>query len=145
MQKVLKSVSLVTENCEVYVFDAKHIFWYDYEIHVDIVHPFQFTNVELFGMAFRSDATYNEDESTVFSDNWKRTDYTWVEFKFDDESVHKVQLTWPEHEPHQHLTEHPGQRFDTTPAGNFVLSSSTNVEGVEENSPYFLGAVDKKA
>ncbi len=139
MQKVLKTVSLVTENCEVYVFDAKHIFWFDFETHNQIDYPFKLSSFELFGMAFRSDAQYNE-ESVVFSDNWKRNDYTLVEFKFDDETVHKVSLSWPEQELH----EHPGQRFDTTPLGNFVFSSCFNDE-IPGESPYMLSSLDKIA
>lgn len=111
----LKKIRLCTENCEVYVIDAKFIKGINYTnsnnifsyLENKIVHN---TNQSL-SIEFKNNTELELNESTIFSLNWdNRTDYTILQLVYDDEQCSSITLHWPD-EYGKLLTEHPNQSW----------------------------------
>lgn len=111
----LKKIRLCTENCEVYVIDAKFIKGINYTnsnnifsyLENKIVHN---TNQTL-SIEFENNTELKLDESTIFSLNWDhRIDYTILQLVYDDEQCSSISLHWPD-ENGKLLTEHPNQSW----------------------------------
>ncbi|AFC21867.1 hypothetical protein GAP32_414 [Cronobacter phage vB_CsaM_GAP32] len=150
MSKVLKHVSLVTENCEVFTLNGSDLIWTDYQKQDDIRNPFERSMSEVLGLCFSKDSQILLEKSFISSLQFnKRTDITWVEFVFDNDETEIVTICWPEGEENRYLTEHPGQRWFVTPEGNFMFQSwyATDKERMInlDESIYDLRAMDKKA
>lgn len=151
MSKVLKLVSLVTENCEVLTLNGSDLIWVDYEQHDQILNTFERTSSELLGLCFRKDFKILLDDSFIISTNINRTDITSVEFTFEDDEIETINISWPIGEKNSYFTEHPGQRWFVTPEGNFMFQSwySTDNERMSDEFVnqciYNLNAMDKKA
>lgn len=150
MSKVLKYVSLVTENCEVFSLRGSDLIWTDYQKHDDIRNPFERSMSELLGLCFRKDSQILLEKSFISSLQFNnRTDITWVEFIFDNDETEIVSICWPEGEEYRYLTEHPGQRWFITPEGNYMFQSwySSEPERMDklDECIYDLNAMDKKA
>lgn len=150
MSKVLKSVSLVTENCEVFTLKGSDLIWTDYTKQDEIRNPFERNISEILGLCFRKDSQILLEESFISSVEFNnRTDITVVEFIFDDGVSEIINISWPEGEENRYLTEHPGQRWFVTPEGNFMFQSwyATDKERMInlDESIYVLSAMDKKA
>lgn len=152
MTEQIKSISLVTENCEVLTFDIKHVFWFTYSNQRSFTFEnshmiFDDENLELYGIALRPSAELVPAESFASSYNWKErlkgVDVTAFEINYEDGTVKTVGIDWPGGEENRYLTEHPGQRFEETPAGNFIFTSSSAVSGTEQ--VFDLDAIDKIA
>jgi hypothetical protein len=83
MSKVLKTVSLVTENCEIFTFDAKYLTWIDYTKNQEIRFPYEEANNEMMCLCFANNAELLVEETQAFSFNWQnRTDITIVDFLY---------------------------------------------------------------
>ena len=152
MSKVLKLVSLVTENCEVLTLNGSELIWVDYEQHDQILNTFERTSSELLGLCFRKDFKILLDDSFIISTNINnRTDITSVEFTFEDDEIETINISWPTGDHNNYITEHPGQRWFVTPEGNFMFQSwySTDNERMSDEFVnqciYNLNAMDKKA
>lgn len=150
MQKVLKTVSLVTENCEVFTLKGSDLIWTDYTKQDEINNEFDRDTTEILGLCFRKDSQILLEESFISSPElFNRNDITTVEFSFEDGVSETISITWPECEENRYLTEHPGQRWFNTPAGNFMFQSwySTDKERIPntDESIYVLSAMDRKA
>ena len=152
MTDKIKSITLVTENCEVLTFDIKHVFWFE----LDQRRNFKFENTEmvfdddnreLFGIALYPTAEIIAQESFASSYDWKErlkgVDVTAFEINYEDGSVKTIGILWPDGEENRYLTSHPGQRLEETPAGNFIFTSASDVPGTEQI--YDLDAIDKIA
>ncbi|UYE98857.1 hypothetical protein XbC2_437 [Xanthomonas phage XbC2] len=127
MSKVLKTVSLVTENCEIFTFDAKHLTWIDYSKNQEIRFPYEEDTNEMLCLCFAKDTELLVEETQAFSFDWKnRTDITIVDFVYDDYSVRTMNLTWPDGEENRYLTSHPGQCWRVTPKGQLVFTHVIN-------------------
>jgi hypothetical protein len=127
MSKVLKTVSLVTENCEIFTFDAKYLTWIDYTKNQEIRFPYEEANNEMMCLCFANNAELLVEETQAFSFNWQnRTDITIVDFVYDDFSVRTMHLSWPPGEENRYLTSHPGQCWRVTPKGQFVFTHVIN-------------------
>jgi len=150
MTDKIKSITLVTENCEVLTFDIKHVFWFSFINNRDFMFEnghevFEDEHRELFGIAFLPTAQLVADETFASSYDWqtrlKGVDVTAFEINYESGTVKTVGIEWPDGEENRYLTAHPGQRFEETPAGNFIFTSSTHVPGSEQ--AFDLNAIDK--
>jgi len=127
MSKVLKTVSLVTENCEIFTFDAKFLTFIDYSKSQEIRFPYEEDTNEMLCLCFAQNTELLVEETQAFSFNWQnRTDITIVDFVYDDFSVRTMNLVWPDGEENRYLTEHPGQIWRVTPKGQFVFTHVIN-------------------
>lgn len=150
MSKVLKYVSLVTENCEVFTIKGSDLIFIDYEHMDDILNiPFRRNKTQLLGLCFRKDAQILLEKSFISSVQFNnRTDITVIEFTFDNDETEQVTIHWPEGEENRNLTEHPGQNWFVTPNGNYMFQSwyTSDSERMKDSSVciYDLNSMDKK-
>lgn len=126
--KRLKTLSLVTENCEIFTFDAKHIGRFDYDkINRRILwnELVEYKQGDMAFIGFNKNAEVLDNETQAFSNNWNtRTDITIVDLVYDDYSVETIHLEWPDGEENRNLVQHPGQKWYAFPNGVFLFKHS---------------------
>lgn len=127
MSTALKTISLVTENCEIFTFDAKFLTFLDYSKNSEISYLYEECVSEMLCLCFDKNTELLVKETQAFSLNWNnRTDITIVDFVYDDDFVRTVHLEWPNGEENKNLTSHPGQLWRMTPKGQLVFTHVIN-------------------
>lgn len=123
--KRLKSLSLVTENCELFTFDAKHIGRFDYSSNDKQVFWEGFVHhetVESAIIGFNIGTELLLEETTAFSLDWhERTSITMIDLVYNDNTTKTIRLDWPNKLEDRYLTEHPGQMWMKFPNGVMIF------------------------
>lgn len=131
----LKWVALVTENCEVFAFDAKFaksVRYTNNETEYATIHQYDNGRMEVLVIELEPNTELLSSESFISLTSlttWDtRTDIVAVELVFDDGTVKSKSLEWPDGEENRYLQSHPGQRWEETPNGSRVFSHRYVVE-----------------